>query len=274
VKVISSFKDSMWYKHPMGPPKLLDFTVPNAKVDAKGRPVYEEKPLAMSWWRNQDILPFDLYPEIQNPIGIYTFMSPPNLSTLLIDDAQGALEVQVGEANIEGKKQKVPSEKWRAETSQLFTVKKPSVTPQLVTLTVKQNRGAYAGAALPEYVRLTCGEGRFDLGDWSLNDGLSCYSGGAWYRKEIDVPSAKKVVLNLGEVSSTAEVFVNGKPAGIRIMQPWTFDVTSLVKTGAQNKIEVLVYSAMDNHYRTIPTRYRRPYKSGLFGPVTLEITE
>ena len=273
-KVISSFKDSLWYNHPMGPPKLLDFTVPNAKVDAKGRPVYEEKPLTMSWWKNQDILPFDLYPEIQTPTGVYTFMSPPNLRALIIDDAQGTVDIQVGEAKLEGKKQKVNHEKWRAETSQLFTVEKPSATPRLVTLTVKQHRGAYAGSALPEYVRLTCGEGRFDLGDWSLNDGLSCYSGSAWYRKEIDVPAAKKVVLNLGEVSSTAEVFVNGKTAGIRIMQPWTFDITSLVKTGAKNKIEVLVYSAMDNHYRTIPTHYRRPNKSGLFGPVTLEITE
>jgi hypothetical protein len=258
----------------MGPPKLLDITVPNAKVDAKGRPVYEEKPLAMSWWKNQDILPFDLYPEVQNPTGIYTFMSPPNLRELIIDDPEGLVEVTVGESAATAQRLREKPTTWGPKYSQLFTVKTPTVTPQLVTLTVKQNRGAYAGAALPEYVRLTCGEGRFDLGDWSLNDGLSCYSGGAWYRKEINVPAVKKVVLNLGEVSSTAEVFVNGKSAGIRIMQPWMFDITSLVKTGAKNKIEVLVYSAMDNHYRTIPTRYRRPYKSGLFGPVTLEITE
>lgn len=274
VKVISSFKESMWYNHPMGPPKLLDFAAPNAKVDAKGRPIYEEKPLAMSWWRNQDILPFDLYPEIQNPTGVYTFLSPPNLRELMIDDPEGFVEITVGESVANAQHLRGKPTTWGSKYSQLFTVKKLSAMPQLVTLTVKQKRGAYAGAALPEYVRLTCGEGRVDLGDWSLNDGLSCYSGGAWYRKEIDVPSAKKVVLNLGEVSSTAEVFVNGKPAGICIMQPWEFDVTSLVKTGAKNKIEVLVYSAMDNHYRTIPTHYRRPYKSGLFGPVTLEITE
>ena len=274
VKVISSFKDSLWYNHPMGPPKLLDYTASDAKVDAKGRPVYDEKPLAMSWWRNQDILPFDLYPDIQNPIGLYTFMSPPNLRELIVDDAQGLVAVTVGDSAATSKHLRIKPTQWGPKYSQLFTVEKPSAVPQLVTLTVQQNRGAYAGAALPEYIRLTCGEGRFDLGDWSLNDGLSCYSGGAWYRKYIDVPIAKKVVLNLGDVSSTAEVFINGQSAGVRIMQPMTYDVTQLVTANAKNKVEVLVYSAMDNHYRTIPTRYRRPYKSGLFGPVTLEITE
>jgi hypothetical protein len=245
------------------------------KRDTKGRPVFEEKPLAMQWWKNPDVLPFDPYPQLQQPVGTYTFLSPPGLRELVIDDAQGTVaRVTVGDSSTSRVNADVKAMKWGPATSQRFVVDKPSPEPQTVTVVVKQQRGAYAGAALPEYIRLQCGEGRFDLGNWSRNDALSCYSGGAWYRKEIAVPAAKKVVLNLGEVSSTAEVFVDGKSAGVRIMQPWTFDMTSLVKTGASNKIEVLVYSAMGNHYRTIPTRYRRPNKSGLIGPVTLEVTE
>lgn len=256
-------------------PSLVMAQDSDAKRASNGRPVFEEKPLAMQWWKNPDVLPFDPYPQLQQPVGTYTFLSPPGLRELVIDDAQGTVErVTVGDSAASRVNADVKAKKWGPATAQRFVVDKPSPDPQRVTVVVKQQRGAYAGEALPEYIRLQCGEGRFDLGDWSLNDGLSCYSGGAWYRKEIAVPPAKKVVLNLGEVSSTAEVFVNNKPAGIRIMQPWTFDVTSLVKTGALNKIEVLVYSALDNHYRTIPTRYRRPYKSGLLGPVTLEVTE
>ena len=52
---------------------------------------------------------------------------------------------------------------------------------------------------------------------------------------------------------------------------PFRFDVSRLVKPGA-NRVEVLVYSALSNHYQTIPTRYRRPSPSGLLGPVRLAI--
>lgn len=273
VRVIAPFTEGLWYTHPMGPPTLI--VAKDEKRDAKGRLLYEEKPLAMQWWKNPDVLPFDPYPQLQQPIGTYTFLSPPGLRELVIDDVQGTVErVTVGDSSTSHVNADVKPMKWGPETSQRFVVDNPSPEPQTVTVVVKQQRGAYGGAALPEYIRLQCGEGRLDLGDWSHNDGLSCYSGGAWYRKEIAVPSAKKVVLNLGEVSSTAEVFVNGRSAGIRVMQPWIFDVTSLVNRGTSNKIEVLVYSAMDNHYRTIPTRYRRPNKSGLFGPVKLEVTK
>jgi hypothetical protein len=39
-----------------------------------------------------------------------------------------------------------------------------------------------------------------------------------------------------------------------------------------QNRIEVLVYNTLANHYQTIPTRYRGSALSGLLGPVSLEV--
>jgi hypothetical protein len=44
------------------------------------------------------------------------------------------------------------------------------------------------------------------------------------------------------------------------------------VKPG-ENRIEVLVFNTLANHYLTIPTRYRGELTSGLLGPVTLEVT-
>ena len=50
---------------------------------------------------------------------------------------------------------------------------------------------------------------------------------------------------------------------------PWHFDVTGLLKPG-DNRLDVLVYSTLANHYQTIPSRYRGNPEAGLFGPVTL----
>ena len=70
---------------------------------------------------------------------------------------------------------------------------------------------------------------------------------------------------------STAEVHVNGKKAGIRVAPPWTVDITDCVKAG-ENRIEILVYNTLANHYLTIPTNYRGSLRSGLIGPVTIEM--
>ena len=83
----------------------------------------------------------------------------------------------------------------------------------------------------------------------------------------------RRVVLNLGAVVATAEVRVNGRSAGIRVAPPWTLDIFEFVQAG-ENRLEILVYNTLANHYRTIPTRYRGNPTSGLLGPVRLEFVE
>jgi len=112
------------------------------------------------------------------------------------------------------------------------------------------------------------------LGDWSEIDGLKAYSGGALYRKSIAISAGdvkNKLELDLGDLVSSAELFVNGKSAGIRLSPPWKFDVTSYAKPG-ENKMEVLIYNTLANNYTTIPTTYRGSIKSGLIGPVHLRM--
>ena len=81
-----------------------------------------------------------------------------------------------------------------------------------------------------------------------------------------------KVLLDLGEVAATAEVHVNGKPAGVGMAPPWRFDVTRLVVEG-ENRIEVKVVNTLANHMSTYPTRYvyEGQTVSGLIGPVTIQ---
>ena len=123
---------------------------------------------------------------------------------------------------------------WRSRANEKFVVRKPSAKPVTVLLRIEQERGCYGGAAFDEPIQLDCGPGEIALGDWSQNEGLACYSGGAWYRKTVKLPAAKNVTLDLGDLVSSAEVRVNGKPAGIRVAPPWTFDITQFAQARRQ----------------------------------------
>jgi len=75
-------------------------------------------------------------------------------------------------------------------------------------------------------------------------------------------------------VVATAEVKINGLSAGILVAAPWELDISEFVKSG-DNRIEVLVYNTLTNHFKTIPTEYNtdKTQKSGLLGPVQLEFS-
>jgi len=80
-----------------------------------------------------------------------------------------------------------------------------------------------------------------------------------------------RLKVDLGGLVSSAELFFNGRSAGIRLSPPWVFDVTKFARQG-ENKIEILVCNTIANNYTTVPTRYRGEIKSGLFGPVKIKM--
>jgi hypothetical protein len=246
---LSSFTISLWYKHQMGPPKLEPMV-------ATDRPKFKASSLAMSWWDRTGLLPFDVRPNEKKPVGWYRFVSPPGLRAFTVA-ARGKVQAWSGDNKLTGARK--------------FTIPQPSSEPVTVFLRIEQERGCYAGAALLEPIKLDCGPGRIALGDWSKNEGLLSYSGGARYRKMVTIPGAGQVSLNLGEVVASAEVRVNGQLAGVKVSPPWKLDITKFVKAG-ENRIEVLVCNTLANHYTTIPTRYRGQTTSGLLGPVQIEV--
>ena len=224
-------------------------------------------PLAMRWFAMPGLLPFDARAGEAKPAGWYRFLSPPGLRSMTIT-ARGTVRVWAGGQAMT--LQSTGRGVYRA------TVAKVSPRPVVVSLRIEQERGFYGGAALPEPIALDCAPGSIDPGDWSRIDGLASYSGGAWYRKTIRIDrstAGQRIWLDLGNVASTAEVRVNGKPAGTRVAPPWRFDITGLVAAG-DTRVEVLVYNTLANHYVTIPTRYRGDLASGLLGPVTLEVAD
>jgi hypothetical protein len=221
------------------------------------QPPIKVHPLSMSWVSRPGVLPFDVRPGEEAPVGWYRFVSPPGLRGFTVA-ARGRLQAWAGEKELKQKRGK-------------FTLPLPAAEPVTVMLRIEQERGWYGGAALPEPIKLDCGPGRIALGDWSKNDGLLSYSGGAWYRTSVMIPDAKRVTLDVGEIAASGEVRVNGRPAGVRVSPPWRLDITSFVRPG-ENRIEVLVCNTLANHYTTVPTRYRGQTTSGLLGPVQLEI--
>ncbi len=225
------------------------------------QPVFVQSDLAMTWHGNPDILPFDVHPEVAHPAGWYRFTSPPGLRALSVP-GRGAVRVWADGREL------------TTRAGRRFVVARPSAAPVTVAIRVAQERGHYGGAALPDPIRLECGPGTITPGDWSENDGLASYSGGAWYRRTVTLTAEQaqgQVVLDLGGVVASAEVRINGQPAGTRVAPPWTVDISQHVRPG-ENRIEILVYNTLANHYGTIPTRYRGSPVSGLLGPVSLRL--
>ena len=102
--------------------------------------------------------------------------------------------------------------------------------------------------------------------------GLASYSGGVRYSStfRLDSEPQGRMVIDLGQVRGTAEVWVNGQPLGARIWAPYRFDITAAVQDG-ENRVEVLVLNTLAPYLRsTSPTNYvfGEQEVSGLMGPV------
>lgn len=232
--------------------------------DEKKEPI----PLSMRWDNDADVVNYDCSPHEQRAIGRFRFQSPPGLMSLKIV-ARGAMA-----GCVNGQALKIESQRTRADGAMEYqaVVTHPEAQSVSVELCIEIVRGHRGGAALPEPVELHCENGSMMLGDWSQIDGLENYSGGVWYRKNIDLTLQNRgehVLLELGEVAASAEVHINGQLVGIKVAPPWTLDVSPYMKEG-RNRIEILVFNTLANHYATIPTRYHGSLTSGLLGPVRL----
>ena len=76
----------------------------------------------------------------------------------------------------------------------------------------------------------------------------------------------------LGRVRGTAEVLVNGVPAGVRIWSPYIFDLTDHLSPG-ENDLEVRVFNTVGPYLDAVsPTRlvFEGQRVSGLMGLVKI----
>ena len=231
--------------------------------------VTAEKPLATNFRGDLSLLPFDINRTEEPTYGQYRFTSAPGLKKLEFS-AFGKTKVWVNGAlcNL-SVKEKRPDGLTRYEA----VVTNPSKRISTVAISIKEPWGNAGGAAIDGPIKQTCGDGLISAGDWTQIEGLSTYSGGAWYRKNIHLEknNGDKVYLNLGQVVSTAEVWVNKQKAGLKLTPPWRFDITEYIREG-DNQIEILLYNTAANYYLSVPTMYRGSTKAGLLGTASIEI--
>ena len=225
--------------------------------------------VSMRWFGDSGVLPFDPSPGVPSS-GLFTFESLSGLKSLSFS-AYGKATSWIDGIQVNTEKQgELPD----GLGNYGINLKNPSLKSARVVIKIEYQPGHADGGAFPRYIDQLSGKGSITLGDWSETDGMKAYSGGVMYRKSFyieDFDSDNRIEIDLGDVVSSAAVYINGTPAGTKVAPPWKFDVTKLARKG-DNQIEVLVYNTLANNYITTPTRYRGSIKSGLIGPVTLTI--
>lgn len=83
--------------------------------------------------------------------------------------------------------------------------------------------------------------------------------------------SCRQAVLKLSEAYETAEVFVNGKSAGVRICKPYEFDLSGLVEAGA-NELAIEVTNTLGTAHRDGLSHYLVIEPFGIKGDIVLEM--
>ena len=98
---------------------------------------------------------------------------------------------------------------------------------------------------------------------------LCDFTGNIRYQTTLPLKKAAHLVLDLGEVGSTAEVRLNGKLVGTRIFAPYRFDITDMVVDG-DNDLEIVVTNTCVFEQRDVFSKYMLIRGSGLLGPVRI----
>lgn len=80
----------------------------------------------------------------------------------------------------------------------------------------------------------------------------------------------RKILLDLGGVGQNAKLSLNGRELGIRISQPYAFDVTDALVDG-ENEVVVTVGNTLVRDTPDYFSRYLLLAPSGLFGKISLE---
>lgn len=108
--------------------------------------------------------------------------------------------------------------------------------------------------------------------DLNQPDRLPAFSGTFRYEAQLEWTAAEgngPVWLELGQVYETAQVWINGEEAGIRICPPYRLEVGGYLREGA-NAIAVEVTNTLVKQETDPFSRFAQLEPGGLLGPVRL----
>ena len=146
--------------------------------------------------------------------------------------------------------------------------------PRQALLEVETASPARGAAAFQRAITYKCGIGRIALGDWR-DQGFAEWSGGLAYETVIHRPEVESpaVVLDLGKVRGTAELFVNGMSVGTRFIWPYRFDLTAHLIAGS-NHLRIEVFNTLAPLFGAISATdmiHEGQQSSGIYGPIRCE---
>ena len=101
-------------------------------------------------------------------------------------------------------------------------------------------------------------------------NGVQNFSGEIKYVTKLNIEKNGKYLLDIGKVGHTARLCVNGKDLGIRISEPYEWDITKAVATG-ENTVEITAANTLVNRIHDRFSIYLQLLPSGVSGPVTLK---
>ena len=229
-------------------------------------------PMETLWYNQPNLLPYDCME--QQAYGYYRFTAPAGLTGFTLQTV-GTPRVWVNGKTADVKNLGASE---TVQGTDCFRVSLPSTLTEeaCVAIAIEHQPGIYGGNAIPYPIRLECGTGKTQLGDWSQQEVLRTYSGGAYYQKTFELTheqtASKQIFLDLGKVSCSAEVWCNDKSLGVCVAPPYRFNLTGALREG-NNTLKVLVYNTAANHWASIPSNYQGKLDSGLQGPVKLQFT-
>lgn len=229
-----------------------------------------ENPLRMKYRGDTSILHFDTRLS-ENTIAKYTFTAAPGLTSMNLTS------FGYPRAKADGVDCKTECIGTRSDGAKHYHIILPEKAQNVsnIAIFIPEKWGYQGGASIDSSIKLTCENGTYEIGDWCNNDALRTYSGAAWYKNNIQInrKNKERIILDLGEIVSSAKVYVNKKLAGTRLAAPWKFDITKLIKEGT-NTIEIRVCNTSANIFLSTPTAYRGDTKAGILGPVQIQFIE
>lgn len=108
--------------------------------------------------------------------------------------------------------------------------------------------GPYSDAdVLQEPIRFQTASASGMLGDWRTVLCLPHHSGAVEYERNIQLADRQNVALDLGHIRGTAEVWIDGRPAGVRLWRPYRYELGMLEQ--GTHRLRIRVTNTLGTHY-------------------------
>jgi hypothetical protein len=91
------------------------------------------------------------------------------------------------------------------------------------------------------------------------------------FEADVDIPKARQALLNIEDAFEVCEVFVNKASAGIKIANPYVFDLTKLVHEG-RNNIAIEITNTLGTQIRQPLGHYLPIEPFGVSGEISLKV--